>query len=111
MLYMLRQIFEHDETGKELLLTPQKFILDKENRKDFLESVSEIIDDIIVDFNGEVENLGADFDYKSKLRDDSWVKKVSQDVVSSYLKLVNRNRIDSFDADWKKRMEKKKLVI
>jgi AIPR protein len=107
MLFMLRQIFENDETGKEVLLNPQKFILTSEDRKDFLESVSEIIDDIIVDFNGEVENLGADFDYKSKLRDDTWVKKVSQDVVSSYLKLVNRNRIDSFGADWKKRIEKR----
>lgn len=64
----------------------------------------------MVDFNGEVENLGADFEYKSKLGDETWVKKVSQDVVSSYLKLVNRNRIDAFDADWKKRIKKRNIT-
>lgn len=102
ILYMLRQILENDVEGKRLLMEPKNFIHKNDNRLHFINCISKIIDDIIVDFNGEVESLGADFDYRSRLREESWVKKLSQEIVGSYLKLVNRGRINSFEADWNK---------
>ena len=74
------------------------------NRQDFIDSTTTIIRDIIIDFNGEVENLGDDFDYKSKLRDETWIKKLSQEIVGSYLKQVSRNRIESFENEWNTRI-------
>lgn len=104
ILYILRQIFESDSKGKELLLKPELFVNEGKDREDFIESTTTIIGDIIIDFNGEVENLGDDFDYKSKLRDETWIKKLSQEIVGSYLKQVSRNRIESFENEWNTRI-------
>jgi AIPR protein len=104
ILYILRQIFESDIKGKELLLHPENFIKNIIDRQDFIDSTATIINDIIIDFNGEVENLGVDFDYKSKLRDENWIKKLSQEIVSSYLKQVSRQRIESFENEWNNRI-------
>lgn len=102
LMYMLRQIFDNDLTGQQLLKTPEDFIREINNRNHFISVISKIIDDIIVDFNGEVDNLGEDFDYRSKLREEAWVKNLSKEIVGSYLKLVKRGRIDSFEIDWNK---------
>ncbi|HOB24596.1 MAG TPA: AIPR family protein, partial [Kaistella sp.] len=104
ILFILRQIFENDNKGQELLVSPELFVKDLRDRQDFIDSTSTIINDIIIDFNGEVENLGEDFDYKSKLRDENWIKKLSQEIVSSYLKQVSRQRIESFENEWNKRI-------
>lgn len=105
IIYILRQIYENDSKGKELLLCPEIFVKNHKDRDNFKEATTTIIDDIIIDFNGEVQNLGEDFDYKSRLRDESWVKKLSQEIVSSYLKQVSRNRIDSFEIEWNKKQQ------
>lgn len=104
IVYILRQIFESDAKGKELLISPEKFIKEPVDRNDFISATATIIDDIIIDFNGEVDNLGDDFDYKSRLRDEIWIKKLSQEIVGSYLKQVARNRIDSFENEWDKKI-------
>lgn len=104
IMYMLRQILENDNAGKELLARPEKFVKTSQDRKDFIEATTTLINDIIIDFNGEVQNLGDDFDYKSKLRDEVWIKKLSQEIVSSYLKQISRNRIDSFESEWTKKL-------
>lgn len=103
IMYMLRQIFENDPVGVELLINPEKFVLDKNDRESFIESIKTIVNDIIIDFNGEVENLGEDFDYKSRLREETWIKRISLEIVNAYLKQVSRARIDSFAVEWKKR--------
>lgn len=104
ILFVLRQIFENDNKGKDILLKPHIFVKDKIDRQDFIEATTTIVNDIIIDFNGEVENFGEDFDYRSKLRDESWVKKLSQEIVSSYLKQISRNRIESFENEWNSRV-------
>lgn len=45
-------------------------------------------------------NLGVDFDYKSKLREEKWVKELSKTIIGIYLKLVKSNRLISFEEDW-----------
>lgn len=104
IMFILRQIFENDTKGKELLNNPESFVKTLQDRKDFIYAVTTLIKDIIIDFNGEVQNLGDDFDYKSKLRDEAWIKKLSQEIVSSYLKQVSRQRIDSFENEWTKKI-------
>ena len=104
ILYILRQIFESDEMGKKLLKNPEVFVKSNQDRADFTSAITTLVKDIIIDFNGEVQNLGEDFDYKSRLRDEVWVKKLSKEIVSSYLKQVNRQRIDSFECEWTKKI-------
>ena len=104
IMFILRQILECDKTGKELLTNPEYFVKTILDRTDFIDCATMLIKDIIIDFNGEVKNLGDDFDYKSKLRDEVWIKKLSQEIVSSYLKQVSRERIDSFEIEWAKKI-------
>lgn len=96
IMYMVRNILEKDEKGASLIQSPSLFLSDKGKIEVLKRALSIVIDDIIIDLNGEVNNLGEDFDYKSRLRDDTWVKKLSNSIVSNYQKLVNRGRISAF---------------
>ena len=111
IMFILRQIFESDKKGKELLSNPEIFVKILQDRNDYNDAVTTLIKDIIIDFNGEVENLGVDFDYKSKLRDEVWIKKLSQEIVSSYLKQVSRQRIDSFENEWAKKIKSRIAIV
>ncbi len=53
--------------------------------------------------NAELNDNPGDFDYRTKLKSPEWVKSFSTTIVSSYVKLVQRKRIDSFAQDWKNR--------
>lgn len=103
MLYMLRTILETDPLGRELLVNPTKFVRRPKEREYFGYCISKIVDDMVIDVNAEVNELGDDFDYRGKLRDDNWVKNLSKDVVGNYQKLVQRKRIDSFEKEWNKK--------
>jgi hypothetical protein len=102
ILYILRKIFEQDNVGRKLIAAPENFVFAKKDRAHFVEAVTTIVDDIVIDFNGEVGSLGEDFDYRSRLREEVWVMKLTQEIVSSYQKQVNRKRIDSFEQEWNK---------
>ena len=103
MLYMLRCILENDSLGRELIANPSPYVKSEKDREYFATCISRIVNDIVVDLNAEVKELGPDFDYRGKLRDPDWVKNLSKDVVSSYLKLVQRDRIPSFESEWRNR--------
>ena len=103
LLYMLRTILETDPLGRELLVNPTKFVRLPEEREHFGDCISKIVDDMVIDVNAEVDELGDDFDYRGKLRDDNWVKNLSKNVVGNYQKLVQRKRIDSFSTEWSRR--------
>ena len=103
ILYILRNIFESDNAGKDLIQMPSKFVRNKKDRQNFEACVLQIVNEIIVDLNGEVDEIGEDFDYREKLRNSDWVKDIAKKVVGSHIKLVMRNRIPSFEAAWKAR--------
>lgn len=106
IIYILRLILEKDTKGKILINNPKDFVRDKDKRKNLMICIQKLLDDMIIDLNAEVENLGDNFDYKSKLRDEHWVKDKAKEIVSSYLKLVSRSRIDSFERMWENEMIK-----
>jgi hypothetical protein len=54
----------------------------------------------VTDVDAEIQDAGEDFDYRGKLRDSEWVKKLAKSVVSDHLKMVARNKIQSFAEDW-----------
>jgi hypothetical protein len=102
LLYIVRTILENDESGKIAIQKPHEFVRSDENSVKFCKCIDTIVKDVIVDVNGEVDELGVNFDYRGKLRESTWVKELSKKVIADYLKLVNRNRIESFKVEWKK---------
>jgi hypothetical protein len=100
ILYFIRTILENDEVGKDVILRPEVYVRSQIDRTDFVDCVNRIIDDIIVDLNMEVDGLGEDFDYKSKLRDETWVNNLARNIVGTYLKLVKSQRLSSFTKEW-----------
>ena len=103
MLYMLRSILEKDPRGLELINNPSPFVRTLENREHFKNCVRKTIGDIIVDINAEIDEYGDEFDYRGKLRDAEWVKTLSKEVVSTYLKMIQRKRLDSFESEWNRK--------
>ena len=102
IMFIVRNILEKDPIGCDLIQDPRIFVENQDKIKKLSRAIFIVIDDVIVDLNGEVNDLGEDFDYKSKLRDDIWVRDLSRNIVSNYQKLVNRGRISSFEEEWKK---------
>lgn len=102
ILYLIRCVLENDSCGIELIKDPMPFVRSEINRNYFKECINKMVSDIIVDINGEVDEYGADFDYRGKIREEAWVKDLKQKIVNNYLKLVKRNRIDSFCIEWNK---------
>jgi hypothetical protein len=84
------------------MLTPDKFVRHKNARQHFETCIRRLVADIIVDVNGEVDEIGDEFDYRGKLRDAVWIKELSKKVVGNHLKLVQRKRIPSFGDEWAK---------
>ncbi len=104
IIYFIRTILEYDELGKVALVEPEKFVRATQDRQDFIACISRTIDDIIVDLNLAVDGLGADFDYKSKLRDEVWVKGLAREIIGTYLKLVKSDRLISFTKEWNQKV-------
>jgi hypothetical protein len=100
---MIRSILEKDEIAKDVLTKPYIFVRDKKNRSYFRECIKKMVNDVVIDINAEVREYGADFDYRGKLRDSKWVGDLCNEVVKSFLKLVERGRIISFGAEWKQK--------
>lgn len=103
LLYIMRSIIENDALKRDLLTNPSMFVKKLDDRNHFRGCIKQIINDVIIDINAELSELGEDFDYRGKLRDAEWVKKLTRSVVNDYLKLVNRGRIRSFETEWKQR--------
>lgn len=100
MLYMLRLIFENDELGVQFLKNPKPFVQETSKRTHFIDCVNNIINDIVIDINAEIDPLGDSFDYRTKLREETWVKDQTKNIVSNHVKLVKRGRLNSFKQDW-----------
>jgi AIPR protein len=102
LLYVLRLILEEDEIGREMLGLPGAYVRDAHTQQRLTECLRSIVNDIIIDVNGEVDPLGDDFDYRDKLRDAQWVQQLARAVVGNHLKLVQRGRIQSLKIEWDK---------
>lgn len=101
LLYVCRMIIEADDVGRDVLQPPGKYIADKKQRQALIPATDKILADIVIDLNAEVAQLGDEFDYRGKLRDEAWVKELPHKIVAEHTKLVARNRINSFGQDFK----------
>jgi hypothetical protein len=81
--------------SEKTLSTPEKFTLAAANKSALINCVDTSLKDVVVDLNAEVDQMGEDFDYRGKLRDEVWVKGLASRIMAEYQKLVLRSRIDS----------------
>lgn len=100
ILHMFRKILDGDDAGKGLLADPNKAVGNRDLRRKLIRTAGEIIDDMIVDINHELHAFGEDIDYRGMLRDSERVTQLTTGVVSTREKLVQRNRLPSFHAQW-----------
>jgi hypothetical protein len=101
LLYIVREILERDNLSGEVLLRPENFVRDIENRKRFKKIVGSIVSDIISDLNEELREVGPDFDYRDKLRDSKWINDTRKALVATHSKLIARGFIKPFSDEWK----------
>ncbi len=102
LLFILRLILEEDDVGREMIRRPADFVGLPEVQKRLGDCLRCIVNDIVIDVNGEVDPLGDNFDYRVKLREADWVKSLARAVVGNHLKLVQRGRIQSLKTEWEK---------
>lgn len=100
IMYIIRKILEQDEWGKEVISNPKKFVNDNGLRDRFGLVIDRLVEDIIIDLNGEIDEQGEDFDYKSRYRDKDWIDNLSREIVANYQKLLSRGRVDSLEVEW-----------
>ncbi len=63
-------------------------------------ALDKLLNDVVIDLNAELAQVGEDFDYRGKLRDELWVKALAHRILADHAKLVARGRIDSFERDF-----------
>lgn len=100
LMYILREIMEADPVGIEMIKAPEKFVRNEAERNRFRDCITTILGDTVTDLNQQVEELGDDFDYRDKLRDEKWVVHTKGEIVSIRLKLVRRGTLASLAHQW-----------
>ena len=86
--------------GKRSIAAPSEFVRDEQSRERYRACVRQVLDDIVIDLNAEVNELGEDFDYRGRLREEDWVKDLGRRLVADHQRQVRRKRIPSFEEDW-----------
>lgn len=104
-LYCIHEILKKDEIWTDINTAPEKFVRDQQDRQRFRKCIDNLVSDLVTDVDAEIEEAvkeagAGDFDYRGKLRDATWVNKVSRSVVGDHLKMVARKKISSFKDDW-----------
>ena len=100
LVYMIRNILDNDQLAPTIFTTPAVFVKAEQDREQFRKCLSTIVNDLVIDLNAEVDELGDNFDYRDSLRDEKWVKELNQKIVTDHLKQVKRGRIQSFSDEW-----------
>ncbi|SMH28269.1 AIPR protein [Picosynechococcus sp. OG1] len=97
LLYLLRQVLELDEEGKEFCKHPEDFFSSSTQERKMEFAISRIISDLIIDLNAEFEERGGqDYDFKSVFKKTDKINDLSKSILSSYKKMLSRKRIETF---------------
>ena len=96
ILYIVRLIFESENSANPVIDNPESYIHDENDCTAFKLAVNKLLQEIVTDLNAEINKLGSDFDYRGKLRDERWCLPLAHEIAATHKKLVDRNRIESF---------------
>jgi hypothetical protein len=97
LLYLLSEVFSQEELGQQFRRQPESFCQTPEQEQLLIQSIHIIVKDLIVDLNGEFEDMGGkNFDFKKTYKSQRLLKELTNEVLKSYKKLINRGRVESF---------------
>lgn len=96
LMYIIRLILDGDGTADRLLNDPQHYIASAQGRKRLATTIDQLLSEVVTDLNAEIAQLGEDFDYRGKLRDETWCKQLAHEIAGTHKKLVDRGRLDGF---------------
>jgi len=96
ILYVVRLILENDQTSNDVISMPEKYVHDEKTMCAFASAIGKLLDEITTDLNSEIDQLGENFDYRGKLRDEKWCKSLAHEIAATHKKLVTRGRMEPF---------------
>lgn len=102
IMYIIRELFSDDKKFNYILSNSSRYMRDAKKRDKFRRVISGFIANIIIDINIESADFEADFDYRRKLKDAEWVKNLTKNIKRDFQKSIQRNKQDSFEAEWSK---------
>lgn len=102
MLYVLRRVFDADieAFGAKLIKEPEFFVNKEVQVVKLRKFIGHLLDGLMIDLNLETENLSNDFDYRGKLREKEFIVKLSNELLSSFLKDIKRGKALPLQALW-----------
>jgi len=101
LLYVIRLILDGDSSAAKVLSEPEFFVSSTDVRTKFAATVDKLLSEVVTDLNAEIDQLGNDFDYRGKLRDESWCKQLAYEIAATHKKLVDRGRLEDFGTAFK----------
>ena len=97
LLHLVSEVLSQEELGQQFRKKPESFCQTIEQEQHFLKSIHTIVEDLIVDLNGEFQDRGGEnFDFKKTYKYPNLLKELTNDVLKAYRKLINRGRVESF---------------
>lgn len=100
MLFVIRKILDLDETGKDMIANPAKYVQIPVNRLKFRKMMDSVVSGITIDLDVETQDLTDDFDYRGKLRDKDYVLKLVTSLVATHRKDVMQKKALSIGEAW-----------
>jgi len=101
LMYIVRLILDGDASAAQVLANPALYVDGGVTRSHFAATIDKLLSEIVTDLNAEIDQLGADFDYRGKLRDETWCKRLAHEIAATHKKLVDRERLDDFGTVFK----------
>jgi hypothetical protein len=91
LIYLVGLLMKETQQGKEVLSSPLRYL--REREQPLREAIGVLVNDIIVDLDGYVrdESQAGYFDYKSRFKSQTAVRHLTEDILRSHKKTVNRN--------------------
>ncbi len=96
LLYVIRLILEADASADQVLSRPESYVSNKQGRMQLSTTMDKLLSEVVTDLNAEIDQLGEDFDYRGKLRDEAWCKQLAHEIAGTHKKLVDRGRLEAF---------------
>lgn len=96
LLNVMRHVMEMSPVAAELIQN-RDFMRDKGLRQRMLDQAPAVLDDIIIDFNYEIDEEGENLDYKSDLKSPERVKSWRNKLLSSYEKELKKGKAPKFE--------------
>ena len=105
LLYLLSQALAKDPVGSQFITTPGELLgdpIDSAARDRLKAALRQVLSDLLTDFNYEIDEREQveHFDHKRVLKSPNEVATLGRNILSSYEKVVRRQRVPSFGQAW-----------